>query len=97
MEEEQTVKQRDQQRGKGRGEAVVGECFVYSSGPSSLPSLWVLAGDYILGSGQRDGGGATRESGITSCRSTTPTLSHSKNRTNIKKEFPGGSAPRLLV
>lgn len=65
--------------------------FVYSSGPRSSPSLWVLAGDYILGSGQRDGGRAAPESGITSCRSTTPTLSHSKtfeerNRTNIKKE-----------
>lgn len=50
-------------------ETVFGECsprlgysFVYSSGPRSSPSLWVLAGDYILGSGQRDGGGGPLES-----------------------------------
>lgn len=68
----------------------LGSRFVYSS---SSPSLWVLAGDYILGSGVRSaGGGATPESDVTSCRSTTPTRSRSKtfeetNRTNIKKEF----------
>lgn len=46
-----------------------GECslhlgfrFVYSSGPRSSPSLWVLAGDYILGSGQRDGGAGPLQS-----------------------------------
>lgn len=50
------------------------------------------------------GGGATREPGITSCRSTTPTLSHSKtfeerNRTNMKKgsKESGGSAPPRRV
>lgn len=46
-----------------------GECslhlgfrFVYSSGPRSSPALWVLAGDYILGSGQRDGGAGPLQS-----------------------------------
>lgn len=56
----------------------LGFSFVFSSGPRSSPSLWVLAGDYILGSGH------------SRVRSTTPTLSHSnafeeRNRTNIKK------------
>lgn len=51
--------------------------WIWDSGLSiaARPSLWVLAGDYILGSGQRDIGGGweggmmgfTPESGISSC------------------------------
>lgn len=56
--------ERKRTRDEGRWvETVFRECslhlgfsFVYSSEPRSSPSLWVLAGNYILGSGQRDWG-----------------------------------------
>lgn len=91
---EKTRRTRNEWKLFGECSLHLGFSFVYSSGPRSSPSLRVLAGDYILGSGQRDVGGrggirAIPESGITFCRSTTPTLSHfqkqERNRTHIKR------------
>lgn len=84
----QVASKAERRRGRGRGMrgSVLCTSFVDSSGPRSAPSLWVLAGDYILGSGQRDGGpGASSPAGPRHRHHPAPTRDE-RNRTNTTKE-----------